>query len=367
MPRIKHYYASSNSSLGFYSLYEDVLRNLQHLSILKGGPGTGKATLIHHVGDTLAEDGWSVEFIHSPLENGSLDGVIFPDLKAGIVNGAAPYNFDPRYPGVVDRIVNIGDCCDEKQLMLNKTDIVRLTDEINEHMKTAYGIFATAKQGHDELESLYLSAMDFKKADKVANDLIETIFSASVEREKHPNVRTLFFGAATPNGPVDFIDHITEDVGKRYIVKGSAGSGKSVMMKKIGRHAEDRGFSVEYYQCAFDPNSTDMVLIPDLNVAICDGTDPHAVDPSRSGDEIVDMFERCMDPAVEMDRAEDIREAHTSYKYSMKRATQCLSEAQKKRAELATFYTRATDFHAVEKRKDEIITDILCLNGANRS
>ncbi|HEX7065037.1 MAG TPA: PRK06851 family protein [Bacillales bacterium] len=361
MNQIKNYYAGSNSSQGFYSLYDEALKGLERLYILKGGPGTGKSTLIRQVGETLAEKGWGIEFLHCSSDNGSLDGVIVPSLKAGIVDGTAPHIVDPKYPGAVDQIVNLGDCRDDSQLIPRKNEIRNLTDSIAESFSKAYSSFADAKKAHDELEEIYLGAMDFQKADRVTENLIAKIFPETVDPEPNSVVKTLFFGAATPNGPVDYIDNLTDGLKKRYIVKGRAGSGKSTMMKKIGRHAEDLGLNVQYFRCAFDPESLDMVIIPSLETAILDGTAPHVIEPDRPNDEVVDMFELCIDPKVEIDQVENLREAETPYKYLMNKGIKRLKEAKEKHDELEAYYVEAMDFEAVQGIRDKIISEILLM------
>lgn len=361
MSQIKHYYAGSNSSQGFYSLYEEALKGLEKLYILKGGPGTGKSTLIRQVGNTFAEEGWEIEFLHCSSDNDSLDGVIIPKWSVGIVDGTAPHVVDPKYPGAVDQIINLGDCRDDRLLLEHRKEIVELTDGIGETFSKAYEVFAAAKKAHDEMEDIYLSAMDFHQADQVTENLIEQIFPSFIETEKSPNVKHLFFGAATPQGAVHFVDNLTDDLNKRYIVKGRAGSGKSTMMKKIGRYGESQGLSVQYFRCAFDPESYDMVIIPALGTVVLDGTAPHVIDPSRSDDEVVDMFELCMDTSVEMERAADLREAEIPYKTFMNQGTDLLMEAKQKHDQLEKYYVQAMDFDAVQQKRDEIIDEIRSL------
>ncbi|QKY71368.1 PRK06851 family protein [Lentibacillus sp. CBA3610] len=361
MSQIKNYYAGSNSSLGFYSLYEEALAGLEYLYILKGGPGTGKSTLIRKVGNTLAEKGFDIEFLHCSSDNDSLDGLLVPSLKAGIVDGTAPHIVDPKYPGAVDRIINLGDFRDDKRLSEHKEEIVALTNEITETFAKAYETFSKARKIHDDLEDIYLSAIDFHKANQVADNLIEKIFPETVDADQNPANKYRFFGAVTPKGAVHFYKNLTEGLNKRFIVKGRAGSGKSTMMKKIGKHAEDLGLEVEYYPCAFDPESMDMVIVPTLSTAILDGTAPHLVEPNRAHDEVVDMFELCIEPAVEMEKLEDIRKIETSYKYLMQRATNDLAQAKETHDQLEGFYVTAMDFEAIGEKTKEIISEISSL------
>lgn len=358
MVQIKNYYAGSNSSQGFYSLYDEALKGLEKLYIFKGGPGTGKSTFMRKVGLFLMEKGYSLEYLHCSSDNHSIDGLIVPSSKLGFVDGTAPHVVEPKYPGVVEKVIDLGQYRNDYQLLKNKREIIELTDDISENFSAAYKVFAEAKKIHLDREEIYLSAMDFKKADQVTNGLIENIFCAPFQEEKNPTVRKRFFGAATPKGAVNFIDNITEDLEKRFIIKGRPGSGKSTLMKKIGKNAEDRGLSVEYFQCAFDPNSVDMVVIPGLGVSVVDGTAPHIVDPFRSGDVVVDMFKLCMDTDIEVRCKKEIGELNTNYKSKMTLGTNFLSEAKRLHDKLEDYYKEAMDFTAVDKKREEIIKEI---------
>lgn len=359
MSRIKHDYAGSNSSLGFYSRYEETFKGLQYVFILKGGPGTGKSTLIRNVGNAFIERGYAIEFLHCPSDNDALDGVIIPLLEAGIVNGTAPHVIDPKYPNAVENIVNLGDFCDNRKLAGYKEEIIALTDKVTEAFSKAYESYAKAREAHDELEDIYVHAMDFRKANKATADLIETIFSGTVEAEPNPIKKQRFSAAATRSGPKNFYESLTEDVNKRYIIKGRAGSGKSTTMKKIGQHAEELGLGTEYYHCAFDPEGIDMILIPKLGTAVLDGTAPHPVEATRENDEIYDAFKLYIDPAVEVERTLDIREAETSYKYLMQRAMNHLRDAMEKHDELKRYYMDAIDFAAVDRKTNELISELM--------
>lgn len=359
MASIKNYYAGGNTSIGFYSLYDDNFRGLDHLYVIKGGPGTGKSSLMRKIGLEVFEKGYDIQFYHCSSDNHSLDGLIIPKLNIGIVDGTAPHIVDPKYPGAVDEIVNLGEFWDAENLVNNKTQIMKLTNKISENFEAAYEQLAEAKKIHDEWEEIYLSVMDFQKANEVTAGLIEKIFSIDYEKEDKPTVRKVFFGAATPEGAINYIDNITEDIKKRYIVKGRPGSGKSTMMKKIGKHAESLGLSVEYFPCGFDPNSLDMIIIPKLSVAIVDGTSPHVINPTRENDEVVDMFELCIDTNIEKIKEKELSLVEQRYKLKMTIGTNYIKEAKRLHDQLEVFYIGAMNFENVNQKKEELLTKIL--------
>jgi hypothetical protein len=359
MATIKNFYAGSNSSQGFYSLYDQATKELDRLYILKGGPGTGKSTFMRKIGLVLMDKGFDLEYLHCSSDNKSIDGIIIPKLKVGIVDGTAPHIIEPKYPGVVEKVIDLGTFRNDAYLAQFKNIIISLTNDISTNFKAAYHTMQEAKGIHLKKEEIYVGSMSFEKANNVTQDLVRSIFDQPFEKEVNPKVTKRFFGASTPKGAVNFIDNITEDITRRYIIKGRPGSGKSTLMKKIGSHAESHGLSVEYYPCAFDPNSMDMVIIPSLSVAVVDGTAPHVVDPFRLNDVVVDMFRLCMDTSVEETYKETLGELNLSYQNKMTLATNFLSEAKRLHDRLEEYYKRSMDFEKVDKKREDVLQEIL--------
>ncbi|MGQ0517369.1 hypothetical protein ACT453_45340, partial [Bacillus sp. D-CC] len=96
------------------------------------------------------------------------------------------------------------------------------------------------------------SNIDFNKANELTDQLIQKLFTD--KSGKQSLVKHRFLGAATPKGAVDFVPNLTEGLPHRYFIKGRPGSGKSTMLKKLAKEAEEKGFEVEVYHCGFDPN-----------------------------------------------------------------------------------------------------------------
>ncbi|MCM3164020.1 PRK06851 family protein [Metabacillus litoralis] len=355
--KVHHYYAGGNTAKGFYSLYDSVLQDLQRLYILKGGPGTGKSSLMKHVGQIMEEKGYDVEYLHCASDNKSIDGVILPNEGLGIVDGTAPHVIEPNAPGVIEEYVNIGVAWDSNKLSQHKEKILTLNQEISKKFNQAYETFAASLRAHDDIEDIYISNMDFAKANQLTDEII-SLFYGEEELDKKPRVQHRFLGAATPDGAVDFIQNLTEDIEKRYFIKGRAGSGKSTMLKKIVAAGEQRGFDVEVYHCGFDPNSLDMVILREKGIAIFDSTAPHEYFPERNSDEIIDMYERCITPGTDEKYAEDIARTTKAYKDKMKEAISYLAEAKQLRDQLESYYIEAMDFKKIDAIREELTEEI---------
>ncbi|MBY0145332.1 hypothetical protein H0184_05610 [Neobacillus niacini] len=355
--KIKNYYAGGNTARGFHSLYESNLQGLECVYILKGGPGTGKSSLMKKIGNEWVEKGYDIEFLHCSSDNQSIDGVIIRSLKVGIVDGTAPHVIEPKTPGAVEQYINLGEAWDAKALSVEKKNIERLTRQISASFKLAYSTFKQALDVHDDWEKIYIENMDFEKADQLTNKLIQSFFG-KLKINKESDIRHRFLGAATPKGAVDFVPNLTEDIEKRYFIKGRPGSGKSTMLKKIAAAAEARGIDTEVYHCGFDPNSLDMVIFRELGIAIFDSTAPHEYFPSRAGDEIIDMYELLITPGTDEIYEDKIKPIAASYKNKMKEAISYLARAKELHDTLESIYVSAMDFSIVEHIQNRIAEEI---------
>jgi hypothetical protein len=356
--KVKNYYPGGNTSKGFYSFYEYLPYNCERLFVIKGGPGTGKSTFMKRIGNDMLEQGYDVEFHWCSSDNDSLDGIVVPTLKVALLDGTAPHIVDPKYPGAIDEIINLGRYWDRDILEENKEQIVFLSQSISNFFNRAYAYLAEAKLIHDEWEEYYLEGMDFQEANRRAHKLIDDILVETELAEELGPERHLFGSAFTPNGAVHFFDNITEDVEMRYIIKGRPGTGKSTLMKKVAQAIRERGFEVNYFHCSFDPASIDMIVVPKLSVALIDGTAPHVVDPVRTGDQLVDMLECVAEDVIEKN-AMKIAGVEERYSVVMNNAHEAIKQAKMLHDKLEEPYIEAMDFDTIEERRVAIVEEIL--------
>ncbi|WP_243296977.1 PRK06851 family protein [Bacillus litorisediminis] len=360
--KVLHYFAGGNTAKGFYSLYDSNFQHLDRLFILKGGPGTGKSTFMKKIGQIWNLRGFDTEYLHCSSDNDSIDGVIIPKLKVGVVDGTAPHVIEPKAPGAIEDYVNLGEAWDSNLLSQKKDAILSLNAKINEAFHSAYSCFGDALRIHDSLEKIYIENMDFAKADELAENLIEQFFG-SLSLNKTSTVVHRYLGAATPKGAVDFVPNLTGELGKRYFIKGRAGTGKSTLLKKLAQSAEAKGLDVEVYHCGFDPNSLDMLIFREIGIAIFDSTAPHEYFPERTGDEIIDMYDLLVTPGTDEKYADEIENLSTQYKNKMTEGISCLSQAKSVHDELEKYYIDAMDFSIVDRINGKIIEEIDKIEG----
>ena len=356
--KIKNYFPGGNTSEGFYSFYNYLPYEAERIFIFKGGPGTGKSTFMKKTGKELVERGYDIEYHWCSSDNDSLDGLVIPELKVALMDGTAPHTVDPKFPGVVDEIINLGCYWNRAKLEKSKQKIIDLTQSISRRFNGLYSYLQEARLVHDRWEEYYLEGMNFQKAnhktDKITKELLGyKKLADNVGAERH-----LFGSAFTPKGVVDYFNNITADLKSRYIIKGRPGTGKSTLMKQVAQDVLQKGYNVQYFHCSFDPASIDMIVIPKLDTALIDGTAPHVVDAARIGDLVIDMFE-CVAQDIYQKNLDKIKEVEDSYSHIMEKALQELQIAKRLHDELEEYYIEAMDFTAVEARREETMYEIV--------
>ncbi|MBR5615851.1 MAG: hypothetical protein IKW66_03430, partial [Clostridia bacterium] len=71
------YFAASNSRAGFHSYYEACFRHkVDRLFFIKGGPGTGKSTLMRRVARCGEARGYLAEYYYCSSDADSLDAIL---------------------------------------------------------------------------------------------------------------------------------------------------------------------------------------------------------------------------------------------------------------------------------------------------
>jgi hypothetical protein len=204
---IRHMFPGGNSRYGFYSLYEYLIwPQVERKIILKGGPGTGKSTLMKKIGQFLAEKGLDIEYHWCSSDDHSLDGIVMSKHGIGIVDGTAPHVIDAAYPGAVDEVLNLGQFWNRRQIKLSRDSIVQLTRDISELFNLAYLRLRESGIAYEELQGHHKRALDHSAWKRNTEALSLDFLAGEVPSMEKP--RHLFAAAITPSGVNTHIDRL---------------------------------------------------------------------------------------------------------------------------------------------------------------
>ncbi|SMC75856.1 PRK06851 family protein [Sporomusa malonica] len=355
--KIKHVFPGGNTPQGFFSYYDYVIPiDATRIFLLKGGPGVGKSTFMKKIGQAMVEQGYDVEHHHCSSDPNSLDGLVIPMLNVALIDGTAPHIVDPKHPGCVDEILNLGEYWDESKMVKNKAAILAYTKEISKRFQRAYRMLRAAKAIYDDWEAANNEAMDYKLANQKATDLLEKLF-AGTPTAGHGKNRKLFASAITPLGPINYIDSIAAGLSSRYIITGLPGTGKATLLAKVADTAVAKGLDIETYYCPLDPLKVEHVIIPALDTALTTSVPPHN-QPTRGATAVIDMND-CLDKEI-VNRLETVTDYdRTAFWEFFGKAGTYINEAKKLHDELETYYVPNISFSGVDALRDKTLARIL--------
>jgi len=265
-PQVR-FFLGANSPSGFYSLYDQLIDPVQarEILILKGGPGCGKSSLMRRVGQAAEKKGLDVEYIDCSGDPDSLDAVVIPQLRTAIVDGTAPHVVEPKYPGAVERYVNMGACYDTAALWPLRREIMDLMAAYKGCYTRAYRILGAAGEILEEQRAAMASAGLDRKLAKRAQGILSREFP---RRKGVPagRVKRRFLGAVTCRGSMTLYDSALDQCPRIYQLMDPHGLAHGLLAPLL-EGAAAAGYDVVACPDPMAPHRLAHLLVPELGLA----------------------------------------------------------------------------------------------------
>lgn len=357
---IKKVFPGGNTSKGFYSFYDYIVpENAARIFVLKGGPGVGKSSFMRTIGEEFLRQGYDVEQHHCSSDNNSLDGLVIKDLKVALIDGTAPHVVDPKNPGAVDEILNLGEFWDEAGLVGSRGEIINFNKEIKFQFYSAYRYLESAKQMQDDIETIIGEAVDQNKFKKTKLSLKNELVDGIEVLDKVAKTRHLFDSAITPDGLVDYIETIIQGNHICYYLKGAPGTGQSEVLDYLAKEYALKGYDIELYHQPLNPERLQTLVVDALKIAI-------TVNPKleQKAYKIINLNDN-MIPGKLADKADLLAKDKEMQDYMMEEAVKRIKTAKHKHDEIEKSYVANMDFTAITQFRNKTVERIKALGEKN--
>ena len=160
---MERYFLGNNTAFGFKGNYEQELKDVKKAVLLKGGPGTGKSSMLKKLAAEAKSRGMDTELWFCSGDPDSLDGVYIKQLDVAVVDATAPHATGADLPMIKDFLFDLAAGLSHEKLLENREEIEALLSckkrhfiRAYQHLKSAFVHYGNQieleKEGLDESE-----------------------------------------------------------------------------------------------------------------------------------------------------------------------------------------------------------------------
>lgn len=168
-PRLRHLFASAITPRGLVSYGEQISRRMEKRILLIGPFGCGRELLLASIARTALQSGHQAEIYHNALHPESIELLLLPGLGMALLAADAA----PAMLRDDDVLINCGDA--------EEAD-AKAAAEIAELINLGSQSLQEAKALHDELEKVYIRAIDFNAVEEEGDTLFSRILALAAEK-----------------------------------------------------------------------------------------------------------------------------------------------------------------------------------------
>ncbi len=348
------FFLGANSKHGFHSLYNELidLESAKAVYILKGGPGSGKSSLMRKVMQKAISAGEPVQQIYCSSDPDSLDAIILPRLKKAIVDGTAPHVVEPRYPLAVEQYVNLGSFADISAIGEKKDEIIAVKEKYSKYFEHVYRLTSSAAAVQNEIFDIVLSGVPLARLRRRAHGIISREISG---RGSGKHTQRRFLSAISPKGFVSLLDGSECAMERVFILEDNFGLSHFILAPILD--ALERA-NYPCYACMspLHPELLEHLIVPELNLAFFTSDKVHPVTCEHYRRIRLDAM---IEPETLRKNKQKIAFFRKLSSSLLNEACAILREAKEVHDELEELYNPHIDFDALYKFADVLAEEIL--------
>ena len=339
-----NYFMAANGYSGFRNYFEEIFNPYEYtrLYVLKGGPGTGKSSLMKKTHKALKDLGYKCESVYCSSDPNSLDGVIIEKegKKFAILDGTAPHETDAKIPGAIDELINLGVAWDDKLLSSERSRIEKTNKRKAKHYREAYEYLKLAgeiSKGTEVGVKNAYTGFDLQ----LIHDVLFDLKPNSPDYEQ----KTILLSSFSKNGYQQM--NTKEKYPKGISVTGSFGS-EYIFLYHLLEESVKRKISHTRFPSPFSDTLTEAVYLHDSDTLITVGRN----------------YEEILDTSIFLDEAYlNQNKEKLTYYTKLREELLCRSQnefslASRAHFELESIYSAAMNFEIINQITDNIISQI---------
>ncbi len=262
-----HFFLGANTPIGFVSFYDEITSqsDTYRSFVIKGGPGTGKSSLMRKISGEFSPAEDLPEEIHCSSDPDSLDAVLLPKAKVTLADATPPHVIEPQYPGAYETTVNLCSCWNEDLLQSRRPEIIALSRQNAACHQQCVRFLSAAHSLLYDNYALALSCLNTRKIAKTAAGIV----SRECRRKKDGSSveKKRFLSAVTPKGNLCFTETIRALCPRIYLIKDPYGAASNLLLTALRSLLLEYDVTLYTCYCPLNPYSKiDHILIPELGL-----------------------------------------------------------------------------------------------------
>lgn len=329
---LKHSFLGSNTPLGFVGFFAEMMKDSKAI-ILKGGPGTGKSSLMKKVGAKAEEQNLPVEYCHCSSDPDSLDGVYIPSKNYVILDGTSPHALDAPLPVINEIVVNLADNADISSLIKHEQEIRAMIKIKKQNFAFAYNYLKAAGNVLNNIYNAELELLNYNHLYKLAEKIADRVkYQSSIHN------RTYFANAVTPKGILSYLSE-TSDGTQIIKINCQSQAASKKLIEQIKLLLIQNNCAFDSLICPITPDSTQDIIIGDFLITAA---------PNIDSDEVYEL------PLSVPDFSEEIVLADKLIGKTIFH----LQQARIQHLAVEQYYIEAMDFADINKKTNRIMNYI---------
>ncbi|MGN0663198.1 MAG: hypothetical protein ACI4LE_08615 [Faecalibacterium sp.] len=335
------FFLGATTPAGFKGYFEQLCQEPgMQVYLIKSGPGCGKSTMMKRLAQYASGP---VERIHCSSDPDSLDGVVFLEQNAAILDATAPHTLEPNAPGADEIVVSLYHTIHADALHAHRDEVKALFERNAALRGRAARYIASAGSLLLDSRRAEACSTNFEKVRRYVKRLCARLLPRT-DGPAREELRLLT--ALTPQGPMFYRSTIQTLADRCLVFRDEYGAVSRLLLELLRAEALARGYSIITCPCAMHPeDKIDHLIIPSLGLAFLTDNSWHSV--QFPGAQVV-RCTRFLDHDNLSNYRARLRFNYRAAEELIEQATALMAQAKSCHDELETYYRAAVDFGAVE-------------------